>query len=85
MEQKMRFGLVLGQLAILKKKFGPIMSNFEGVFSCFHGQKKSFFMTFKKGTEIFLIVSCSTRDTPPRNLCIITLLSIQLFHYYPTV
>ena len=30
MEQKMRFGLVLGQLAILKKKIGPIMimSNF---------------------------------------------------------
>jgi len=28
MEQKMRFGLVLGQLAVLKKKLGPIMSNF---------------------------------------------------------
>ena len=28
MEQKMRFGLVLGQLAILKKNWGPIMSNF---------------------------------------------------------
>ena len=28
MEQKMRFGLVLGQLAILKKNWGLIMSNF---------------------------------------------------------
>ena len=28
MEQKRRFGLVLGRLAILKKKLGPIMSNF---------------------------------------------------------
>jgi hypothetical protein len=27
-EQNMRFGLILGQLAILKNKFGPIMSNF---------------------------------------------------------
>ena len=28
MEQKMRFGLVLGWFAILKKNWGPIMSNF---------------------------------------------------------
>ena len=29
MEQSMRFGLILSQLVlILKKKFGPIMSNF---------------------------------------------------------
>ena len=28
MEQNMRFGLILSQLAILKKKIGPIMSNF---------------------------------------------------------
>ena len=28
MEQNMRFGLILGRLAILKKKLGPIMSNF---------------------------------------------------------
>ena len=28
MEQKMLFGLVLGWLAILKKDWGPIMSNF---------------------------------------------------------
>jgi hypothetical protein len=27
-EQNIRFGLILGQLAILKNKFGPIMSNF---------------------------------------------------------
>jgi hypothetical protein len=40
MEQKMRFGLVLGRLAILKKK---LRANYEQllrvVFSCFQGQK----------------------------------------------
>ena len=40
MEQKMTFGLVLGRLAILKKKLG---ANYEQLlrvfFSCFHGQK----------------------------------------------
>ena len=35
MEQNMRFGLILGQLAILKKKR---YASFEGVFLCFHGQ-----------------------------------------------
>ena len=42
MEQKMRFGLVLGRLAILKKH---IWADYEqllrAVFSCFHGQKQS--------------------------------------------
>ena len=28
MEQELRFGLDLGRLALLKKKIGPIMSNF---------------------------------------------------------
>jgi hypothetical protein len=40
MEQKMRFGLILGQLVIAKKKKWPIMSAF---FSCFGGKKESFF------------------------------------------
>jgi hypothetical protein len=31
-EQKLDFGLVMGQLAILKKKLGPIMSIFWGCF-----------------------------------------------------
>ena len=35
MEQKMRFWLVLGRLAILKKNWGPIMSNFWGFFFMF--------------------------------------------------
>ena len=41
--------------------------------------KKSFFflkksiMNFKKAAETFSIVSCSTRDTSPRDLCIMTL------------
>ena len=30
MEQELRFGLDLGRLEILKKRFGPIMSNFLG-------------------------------------------------------
>ena len=40
MEQSMRFGLILGRLAILKKKsFGPIMSNFwDGFFHVFIGK-----------------------------------------------
>ena len=36
MEQKLRFGLDLGQLALLKKNLGRLWA----VFSCFHGQKK---------------------------------------------
>ena len=37
MEQKLRFGLVLGLLAVLKRKFGPIMINF---FHVSWGEKK---------------------------------------------
>ena len=41
MEEELRFGLDLGRLALLKKKFWPIMSNFLGwFFSNFHWQKK---------------------------------------------
>ena len=51
MEQKMRFELVLGRLAILKKK---IWADYEqlltAVFSCFHGQKK--FKIFLKNPSI---------------------------------
>ena len=32
MEQDLKFGLDLGWLALLKKKIGPIMSNFLGRF-----------------------------------------------------
>ena len=54
-------------------------------FSCFHGQKKdfffknivahtlkdlNFFFEFFKGQETFSIVSCSTRDTSPRDFSI---------------
>ena len=43
LEQNMRFGLVLGQLAILQKTWG---ANYEQllrvVFSCFQGQKNDF-------------------------------------------
>ena len=47
MEQNMRFGLILGLLAILKKKFGLIMKKLlRWYFSCFRGRKKMF--RFKK-------------------------------------
>ena len=32
---------------------------------------KNLIMNFKQATETYSIVSCSTKDTPPRNLCII--------------
>ena len=45
MEQKMRFGLVLDQLAILKKKLEPDYEQLLRVgFSCFHGQKNKIFL-----------------------------------------
>ena len=37
MGQNMRFGLILGRLAILKKKLGWLWATFEAVFSCFCG------------------------------------------------
>ena len=41
MEQNMRFGLILGRLAVLKKKIGSIMSNFCGrFFHVFVGKQK---------------------------------------------
>ena len=40
MKQKLRFGVDLGRLALLKEKIGPIMSNFLGqFFQVFMGQK----------------------------------------------
>ena len=45
MEHNIRFGLIFGQLAILKKKIVPIMSKqlLRPVFSCFRGQKQNQF------------------------------------------
>ena len=44
MAQKMRFGVVLGQLATLKKKlginYGQLLRAF---YKCFQGQKNNFF------------------------------------------
>ena len=61
MEQKMRFGLILGQLAILNK---TIWANYEQllreVFSCFQGQKMfSFFLkNCRVRTKGQLILKC---------------------------
>ena len=41
MEQNMRFGLVLGQLAVLKKNWAVKYASFED-FLCFHAQKINF-------------------------------------------
>ena len=41
MEQNIRFGLILGQLAILKKKWAVKYANFEGGFLCFSGQNNN--------------------------------------------
>ena len=38
MEQKMRFGLVLGRLAILKKMVADYEQLLRAIFSCFQGQ-----------------------------------------------
>ena len=35
-------------------------------------------MNFKIGQETYSIVSCSTRDTPPRDLYIMTLVPIKV-------
>jgi hypothetical protein len=40
MEQKLRFGLVLGWLAILKNNLADYEELLRAIFSCFHGQKK---------------------------------------------
>ena len=40
MEQKLRFGLVLGQLALLKQILGRLQVTFEGSFSMFLWAKK---------------------------------------------
>ena len=89
MEQNMRFGLILGRLAILKKKLGTIMSNFLGrFFHVFMGKKISFF--FKNTVACFWIfwgaekftINCafSTGDTSVRDFYM-TLLQAIVFSY----
>ena len=43
MEQNMRFGLILGRLAILKKIGANYQQLLRPVFSCFREQKNGFF------------------------------------------
>ena len=57
MEQKLRFGLDLGQLAV----------------------KNWVSLKFYVGLEIFSVVSCSNRDTSPRDLSIMTLVDKKDF------
>ena len=79
------FGLVFGRLAVLKtiwvKKFGVDYDQLlRAFFSSFHVQKSCIAYEAKKITKEFFIgyktssiVSCSTIDTSPRDLCIVTL------------
>ena len=49
MEKKMRFGLDLGRLATMKKKFWADYEQLlRAVVSCFHGQKKLHKMKVRK-------------------------------------
>ena len=56
MEQKMGFGLILGQLAILKKKGTDYEQLLRAVFSCFQGQKN--YLKFLKNIVAFALKSC---------------------------
>ena len=51
--KNMRFGLILGQLAILDKKIGPIISNFRGGVFMFLGSKKILNIILKKNLNNF--------------------------------
>ena len=81
MQQKLSFG----QVCNTEKILGRLWAIFMAFFSCFHRKKnclKSIIATKKLyniifyknlGQETFSIMSLSTRNTPPRDLCIMTL------------
>ena len=84
MEQEMWFGLVLGRLAIMKKRsLGRLWATFEDSFFMFSVAKKIFFLfflppkTWKNCPQIGLnsqsIVYCSIGDTSLRDFYIVTL------------
>ena len=56
MEQKMRFGLVWGQLAILKKMEADYEQLLSVVFSCFQGQKND--LIFFENIVVSALKSC---------------------------
>jgi uncharacterized protein YecE (DUF72 family) len=66
-----RFGLILGQLAVLKKKGADYEQLLMAVFACFHGQKKHYRVRTKKLHNIFFIkqsiVYCSVGETSLRD------------------
>ena len=71
MEQSMRFGLILGRLAILKKKsFGPIMSNFWGGF---------FMFSLAKQMLKFFEKHCSFHTKMLRNIFFIEIFFLNFF------
>ena len=85
MQQKLSFG----QVCNTEKILGRLWAIFMAFFSCFHRKKnclKSIIATKKLyniifyknlGQETFSIMSLSTRNTPPRCLCIMTGVNCQ--------
>ena len=73
MEQKMRFGLVLGGLAILKKNQGPIMSTSEGGFFMFSGTKIQLQIIRYAEYQHIRNQLCIAEDTSLRDFYIMTL------------
>ena len=79
----MRFGLILGKLAMLKKKLGWLWASFEaGFFHVFRGKLflnifffVNFLLIIKKNyrLKLCMIVYCSTGDTSLRDFYIMTL------------
>ena len=71
MEKNMRFGLILGQLAILEKK---VWADYEQIlrafFSCFHTQKKLFCVRTKKllNTRYILCVKMKVKKSKSLSL-----------------
>ena len=56
MEKNIRFGLILGRLAILEKSLGNYEQLLSAIFSCFHGQKK--IKSFLKNIVASALKSC---------------------------
>ena len=69
MEQNMRFGLVLGQLAILKKKLGPIEQLLRPLFPCLQGHKKCY--KISKSIVMSALKSCIISFFFPCQKCLV--------------
>ena len=73
MEQIIRFGLVLGQLALMKKNWGRLGATFENNFFMFSWAKKNNFFFFKY---------CSVRNKKLHNISFIIFVNFLLFFQF---